>query len=203
MKKISTLCIAAAIFALCSVTNDAKAQNTQGQVVVSAGMGWGLLPAFFNALSDDVKVVYPINAMVDYGLTDNFSVGGAYTYSSFAYNQDWSYTFTDGNGVQQTAVEKVDIKAVRQNVGIRPLIHFGQDEDLDLFTGARVGFTTWKYTDNSTQSVADESDIRSSTVSFQALFGVRTYFNEVLGAHFEVGIGTAPYFIAGGLSARF
>ncbi len=52
-------------------------------------------------------------------------------------------------------------------------------------------------------SAGASTDIPTGVATVQALFGVRTYFTEVIGANFEIGIGNAPYFVAGGLSFEF
>lgn len=137
--------------------------------------------------------------MVDVGVIDQFSLGAAYTYSDFSYAED--FTVTTGN---TTTTETVDFVVRRQNVGLRPLYHYSVDKaNMDGYVGGRVGYTFWNITDNSTQGNSTTVNIGNGNVSAQEVWGFRAYFVEFLGFNFEVGLGTAPYFIAGGLTARF
>ena len=204
MKKLLLCFIASGMLFSSSI----NAQREQNQVVVSAGMGYSigqaLLKAILNATleasgTNTVSSIPIINVMADYGITENFSLGVAYSFNKFS----WSDSIIDTSGV----ISSVDLSAARHNIGVRPLFHFGNNEKVDLYTGARLGTSIWALsgsaTDSQGNSTGASTDIPTGVVTVQALFGVRTYFTDVIGANFEVGIGNAPYFVAGGLSFKF
>ncbi len=203
MKKLLLCFIASGML----FSNSINAQREQNQVVVSAGMGYSIGQAIFKGIlnaieaggTNTVSSIPIINVMVDYGITENFSLGAAYSFNSFS----WSDSSIDPSGV----ITSVDLSAARHNIGLRPLFHFGNNEKVDLYTGARLGTSIWSLSGSATDSQGNDTgastDIPAGVVTVQALFGVRTYFTDVIGANFEVGIGNAPYFVAGGLSLKF
>lgn len=202
-RKIFTLLLAAAVF---MAANPAFSQKEQNQVVITAGVGYSLGLAALKALAntglrnndlEEIKSTPLINGMVDYGITDNFSIGAAYTFHKWT----WTDQYTDTSGVMTTG----KATAQRQNIAGRALFHFGNADNMDMYAGARLGTSLWKFTAESNDSQgnsASDFSVPSGVFSVQALFGVRAYFNEFIGANFEVGLGTAPYFIAGGISVK-
>lgn len=203
MKKIllSTLLLGGLLF-----SNQANAQRAQNEVVITAGLGYSvsmsLIKGAINtglkaADLNQIKAIPLINGMVDYGVNENFSIGGAYTFHQW----DWEDQYTDTLGV--TTMGHVNV--ARHNVGARGLFHFGSNDNIDMYAGARVGYSLWRIaTDGSNSNGESASDFTapSAVFSAQALFGARAYFNDFIGANVEIGLGTAPYFIAGGLSFR-
>lgn len=182
------------------------AQRQEGEVDITVGAGYSLgmnaLRGLINiALVESdlekVKSVPIINGMIDYGITENFSLGGAYSFHRWS----WNDRFTDTSGVTTSG----SATAMRHNIGARALFHFGENDDVDIYAGGRVGTSIWRfdasYSDSEGNSASDFS-VPNGIFSVQALFGVRAYFNEFVGANFEFGLGTAPYLIAGGLTFR-
>ena len=183
-----------------------NAQRQEGEVDVTVGVGYSLgmniLRTAINLalVESDLEKIQStpiINGMVDYGITENFSLGGAYSFHRWS----WDDRFTDTNGVTTTG----NAVAMRHNIGARALFHFGENENVDVYAGGRVGTSIWRfdaaYSDSEGNS-ASEFNVPNGILSVQALFGVRAYFNEVVGANFEFGLGTSPYLIAGGLTFR-
>lgn len=203
MKKLLLCFIASGMLFSSSI----NAQREANQVVVTAGVGYSLgMQVLKGALNtsltaaglEKIKGTPIINGMVDYGLTENFSLGGAYSFHKW----NWSDSYTDTAGVITTGSASIQ----RQNIAGRALFHFGNNEKVDLYAGARVGTSLWKITADGANSNGDSASdvaVPSGVFSVQALFGVRTYFTDVFGANFEFGIGSAPYFVAGGLSFKF
>lgn len=190
------------------LSSSINAQREQNHLVVSTGIGYSigqsLLKAILNTSltasgANKVSSIPIINVMADYGITENFSLGIAYSFNKFS----WSDSSTDTLGVTTL----VEASAARHNIGVRPLFHFGNNEKVDLYTGARIGSSIWAisggFTDSQGNSAGASTDVPTGVTTVQALFGVRTYFTEVIGANFEIGIGNAPYFVAGGLSFEF
>lgn len=189
-------------------SNAINAQREQNQIVVSTGLGYSIGQAILKGLlnttlevggTNTVKAIPIINVMADYGITENFSLGVAYSFNKFS----WSDSNIDTSGL----ITSVEASAARHNIGVRPLFHFGNNEKVDLYTGARLGTSIWKVSggvsDSQGNSAGASTSIPLGVMTVQALFGVRAYFTEVIGANFEIGIGNAPYFVAGGVSFKF
>ena len=204
-KKLITLSLAICAFAL---VNPTLAQREQNQMVITAGVGYSIGMAIIKgginlgltaASLGKASATPVINGMIDYGITENFSIGAAYSFNKFSWTD--SYTSTDTTGA--TIINAGTVDLARHNIGGRALFHFGSSETTDLYAGARLGTSIWKadYSCVSTSGESSASDFSmpAGIFSIQALFGVRTYFNDFIGANFEVGIGTSPYFIGGGL----
>jgi hypothetical protein len=203
MKKIMMFIVLALICQL----NPTKlvAQKSQNELVVTVGSGYSLSMAIVRGVINtslrasgfnEVKTIPIINAQLDYAVADNFSMGVAYSFHK------WSI---DETRMINDTLYNAQVGLSRQNIGFRPLFHFGSDESLDLYAGGRLGYSVWSgnyairnnYGDNRADAVRTPS-----TFTVQFLFGVRKYFNDFIGINFEVGLGTAPYFMAGGLSFK-
>lgn len=203
MKKIL---LAAIVFAGVLNSNTAQSQTAQGEVDITVGAGYSLgmdilkraLNASLQAADlNKIKGTPIINGMIDYGVTDNFSIGGAYSYHQWTWTDRW----TDTAGVQTSG----NVKLLRHNIGARGLFHFGNNENTDLYVGARLGTSIWQYSADASNTNGEQASDYSApggVFTAQALFGVRAYFSDFIGANFEFGIGTAPYMIAGGLVFR-
>lgn len=203
MKKILlTVLLAGGIIS----ANSANAQREQNEVVITGGVGYSLGMAIVKGAVNlglresnlnEIKGTPIINGMVDYGLTENFSLGGAYTFHQWS----WEDQYTDTLGVTTMG----NVSAARHNIGMRGLFHFGSNDKVDMYAGARIGYSLWRFkadASNSEGESASEFNAPAGIFTAQALFGARAYFNEIIGANIEIGLGTAPYFIAGGLSFR-
>ena len=202
--KIKSLLIATAF--LLVTTGSSVAQKAQGQSVFTAGTSFSLASLFINLVKDavnssstiTVKSIPAINAMYDYGIAESFSIGAAFSYQAWTV----SYSeYTDTLGVVRKGPFKD--RASRMNFGIRPLFHFGDNEDLDTYVGARLSFTQWSYKSDA------RNDLSSSTVfsganpiKFQALFGMRYFVAENVGLNMEIAIGPT-YYAMFGLNLRF
>ncbi|MDQ3108321.1 MAG: outer membrane beta-barrel protein [Bacteroidota bacterium] len=211
MKKTSFIAVALFIAAFATLNpTTANAQKAKGQVVVTGGVGYSLVGILLNAIQDgantsgDVKSTKTpvIFGSADYGITDRFSVGACYTYQGISVKYS-SYTTTDTAGNNVTIVGDFSDRLTRQSIGIRPLFHFGDSEDLDLFVGARFSYVFWNY--NSSRDNFDSSDLLSgfgSPIKPQFLLGMRYFFVPTVGFNAEFAIGPT-YFMAFGISARF
>jgi len=95
-------------------------------------------------------------------------------------------------------------RITRQSIGVRPLFHFGESENLDLYTGARFSYVWWNYKSDGRTDLSS-SDIFGgfgSPVKPQAIFGMRYNFMPALGFNAEFAIGST-YFMMVGINARF
>jgi hypothetical protein len=208
MKKVSLLTATAFAVNLSALTpGKAHAQKYQGQMNATAGASFSITGLFVNAVLATVdqaggvntSSIPGLNAMFDYGVSDRFSVGAAYYYQSFTTNFT---SYTDTSGTVQNGDFKLAL--IRQNAGARMLFHFGENENLDVYAGARVGFTFWSTKSDVPANSGldlDVSAIRSRMLP-QGIFGMRYYFTDNIGANVELAVGP-PYFMMIGLNARF
>ena len=205
MKKLLTL------LALVSASSLGFAQNQAGQSVVTLNVGYSIIGNLFtsslNALegaSDanaDVSSIPVIIGAFDYGLSDKFSIGifGGFQRSSGTFD----YTYTPFNDSVPTT-ESVTLSGSRTSIAIRPNFHYGNNDNLDLYSGVRVGFLMRNFTTNSTDDDFPSFDIFDGnrfTLGL-TLFGMRYYVTDNIGLGMEIGIGP-PYAVNGGVNFRF
>lgn len=210
MKK--SLYLAAALFALAFLAKpeQAAAQKYQGQAVVTGGAGYSVTGILLGFISDGLDATGTINSTktpviiggLDYGLSDRFSLGAVYTYQGVTVKYN-TYETTDVNGNIITVSGDFKDRLTRQSIGIRPLFHFGDNDDLDMYAGARFSYVFWNYNSDRTDvNVNDLFKLFGSPIKPQALFGMRYFVTENVGLGTEFAIG-ATYFISVGLHARF
>ncbi|MEL6721570.1 MAG: hypothetical protein AAFP82_22930, partial [Bacteroidota bacterium] len=115
------------------------------------------------------------------------------------------FAYTDGDG-QNNDIGNLDIDANRLNITLRTLFHYGNSDKIDMYSGFRLGVTSWGLDIDSSDPDVEE-DLKSSpfagivpTGQFIP-FALRAYLTENLGISFELGIG-APHAIALGVNYR-
>jgi hypothetical protein len=204
--------IAAAILMIIGVAmpNKAAAQKYQGQSVITGGVGFSVVGLFFGLVENALDATTNVNSTktpvllgaYDYGLSDRFSIGVGYTYQSLTIKYDGYYF----NGSQDSLVTgNFTDRLTRQNFGIRPMFHFGDNDDLDIYAGLRISMVRWNYSSSRPDLGAGwASDLLggASPVKAQALFGMRYFFTENIGFNTELAIGPS-YFAMVGINARF
>lgn len=214
MKKGSFI-FAVAIMLLAGIISpkQAAAQKYRGQSVVTGGVGFSFVGLLLGVIDNTVDAATDIRSTktpviigaYDYGVSDRFSVGVGYTYQGITMRYD-SYYKPNINGSGDTIVTgDFRDRLSRQNFGIRPLFHFGDNDDLDIYAGLRLSFVRWSYNTNRPDfdaSGATRLLSGASPVKAQALFGMRYFFTENLGFNTELAIGPS-YFAMVGLNARF
>jgi hypothetical protein len=211
MKKGSFI-IAVAVMLLAGVIapKQASAQKYQGQSVVTGGVGFSVVGLFLGLVDNALDAATDIRSTktpvllgaYDYGVSDRFSIGVGYTYQSLTLKYDGYYVNGDLDSLKQGSFTD---RLTRQNFGLRPMFHFGDNDDLDIYAGLRVSFVRWSYTSNRPDIAGNwASDILggASPVKAQALFGMRYFFTENLGFNTELAIGPS-YFAMIGINARF
>lgn len=174
----------------------ASAQTLAGESVISANGGFSLLGALFKLsnIDENVDASAPpaIQLSYDYALTDHLSLGGGLSYQRFKL----SYTDYGDN------MENFDARLSRFNIAIRGLVHYGGQENLDMYSGLRLGLTNW-----SADVGTDDPNFKppkTDGVTFGPqliLFGIRGYVAGNLGVNAELGVG-GPHFFSLGLQYR-
>lgn len=191
----------------CLMWTSSLAQNSQGQSVVSFNIGYSVVGNLLKSsleVFEDVKTssIPTLGLTYDYAITDLFSLGVAASYQSVS--AEFTDTYLDENSMTQTDFVKASF--ARMNFAIRPLIHYGGTDELDLYSGLRIGTVMWNSSYESSQDDFDFEDadlFNGSRVSVGlVLFGMRYFFTDNIGINFDVQIG-APYIMSGGISAKF
>ena len=211
MKKVPVFAVIALITAFSTINpGTAHAQKAKGQFVGTAGAGYSIVGLFMGVIQDGINATDNVKSTktpviwgtADYGLTDRFSVGACYTYQGITAKYN-SYTTTDSAGNNITMIGDFTDRITRQSIGIRPLFHFGDSDDLDVYVGARFSYVFWNYKSDRTDiSATDVLSGFGSPIKPQFVFGTRYFFIPQVGFNAEIAIGPT-YFMAFGISGRF
>lgn len=141
-----------------------------------------------------------IQANYDYALTNRFSIGLAYSNQGFSENNS-AYSMM---GVDSIPVPQQDYDAAiqRNNLAVRLLWHYVQNEHWDIYAGLRYGvtFTTSKYVFPTANT--DFKETETDFTSIQFALGWRYYINDQVGLSVEAALGK-PHFLSVGANYRF
>ncbi|MFC5623713.1 outer membrane beta-barrel protein [Algoriphagus winogradskyi] len=164
MKKI-ILSTIAFLFAV-TVINEVQAQQfQQGQMDLNIGVG--LVPTFGTG---DVGI--PLSASLDYGITDQISIGGYLGYAGSNDNIPFlgkiSYTYLI--------------------FGARGAYHFELTEKLDTYAGLLLGYNVASVSIENSSPGMPEPDAAGG-FTYSVFGGARYHFNEKIGAFGEIGYG--------------
>jgi len=200
MRPFSCILVSTVIFSL--PIQNTSGQKAKGEAILTAGAGlsiWNMYSGVAN-LSDSLLAssTPTFNATYDYGLTKNFSIGAAVGYNSFSFSNP-HYSYINARGV--IIYETISVKYSRVNVAVRPLYHWGKNENFEWHAGMRLGYSFWTAQLNTTDPFYKDEYERQNLYSAQVLIGSRAYFTEFLAITFDVGIGT-PYFSSLGISLK-
>lgn len=180
-------------------SNEIKAQSLTNESVLGVNMGLSLAGVLFNLaeLEDDIEASNKpaIQLTYDYAITDAISIGAAGSY------QRYVLSYTNYNGVED---QDFDVKVGRTNIAARALFHYGGNEEIDLYSGIRLGLTNWSV-DVGASNIPDYVPPQSAGIFFAPqliAFGIRGYFTPNFGVNAELSIG-APHYFSMGVSYRF
>ncbi|MFT5723101.1 MAG: opacity protein-like surface antigen [Bacteroidia bacterium] len=213
MKKLLKVIVFAVALLSYTMSN---AQGSQGESVLTLHAGFsvtgGLIKAVFN---DDIFLdsngvsqtgtssVSGGPAIVlgyDFGLSDRWSIGAILTNQSW--KGDGSNSFINSSGNVQDEV--VTFKLNRSNFSLTPKIHYGNGDNVDLYSGVRIGYVFWggsiESADPDYNGLGDFDGIGRVNIGLTA-FGGRFYFNDHFGASFELNLG-APNILGLGLNYK-
>ncbi|WP_291722274.1 porin family protein [Bernardetia sp.] len=161
MRKLFVSSILSLLFVF--TLSSAQAQYEQGQLDVNLGVG--LLPTFFG--SGTSQAIPPVGLSVEYGVTDNISVGGYAAYASTKIDgfDDWGYNYTI--------------------LGARGAYHFNvNNERFDPYVGALLGYNIVSFTGDD-----DFTGATASGFAWSGFLGARYRFTDNIGVFGELGYG--------------
>lgn len=152
-----------------------------------------------------------IQIAYDYALKNWISIGGAASYNSLQMEfTNLNYTGSDGERITGNG----GFRAGRTSFNMRTLFHYGNTGRIDMYSGVRLGLSVWRAKsignlqgeniDGQIKNI-NLTGLRGTGVLPQfalTVFGLRGYFNDNLGAGFEINAGS-PYVISAGLNYRF
>lgn len=207
MKKIFTLIAAVALF------NGVQAQDARavpkGKNSVNIYYGYNVFTDIFkNAVNDNstnvkFKSLGPIGIVYEHMMTDAVGLGVEGGYTKISLSGTYPDTYYDANGNLQTGNydEKLDFTTVRAMVRLN--IHFVKDENFDCYFLTSAGYRNTKvtYETNNPNYKGDFKFNFPINFGLKPGLGVRYFFNNAIGLHGEIAIGT-PIACAG-LSFRF
>lgn len=201
MKKVMFLFVISVLF-ICASTDNVIAQKAEGQVVISAGVGYWMHSTSTPRLGlFQEKYIYSepvLNGMIDYGIADFFSMGVAVSHQKMSIEWENRHYYVDTIWKMEDVTEEL----TRLNIGIRPLIHFIKHDNIGMYAGLRMSYSLWTYDHDSTDPEWNDDNLERTRMNIQLLFGLRAYFSDVIGMHMEIGMGGAPYVAAMGLSFK-
>jgi len=200
MKKVSRYILSAVLLILSN--SEVYSQREKGEAILTATVGlsiWNLYAGAANVSDSLIATSTPtINAMYDYGITKEFSIGAAIGYNSFSFTNP-NYSYINSGGV--IVNESISVKYTRVNLAVRPLYHWGKREEFEWHAGIRLSYSFWTAELQTTDPYYNDEYYRANLYGAQAVFGSRAYFSEFVAVTFDVGIGS-PYFASIGLSLK-
>ncbi|MFK7951083.1 MAG: hypothetical protein AB8G11_26115 [Saprospiraceae bacterium] len=125
-----------------------------------------------------------IQLTYDFALSNKFSVGVAYSYQRFILDVP-QYIYSDSK---------------RNNIAIRFLWHYVQNERLDMYTAARIGMTFWNESFDYDYDPLDTVEKRR-LLAPQVALGTRYYITQNIGLGIEAALG-APHYFSFGVNYR-
>lgn len=210
MKNKLILSLLVACAALFSTT--ANAQQDEGEQVFTLNAGFSVTGGIIKAVfTDEITVDSNGNfvsaesavkggpAIVfgyDFGLSERWSIGAILTTQSWSGDYNNSFINNDGNWED----EVIDFKLRRSNFSICPKIHYGNGDNIDLYSGARIGYVFWGSkieSDDPAFTLLDDFASGGRLNFGLTAFGGRFYLNDNLGVNFELNLG-APYLFGAG-----
>jgi hypothetical protein len=158
-------------------------------------------------INNDTLLIYSVRnsraalqTTYDYALNNRFSVGIAYSNQGFSENNSaYYYESFDSVGVPQ---RDYTTKINRNNIAIRFLWHYVQNEHFDIYAGLRYGVTVTNYKYDFFNLNTDLKITESDWTSIQLALGWRYYITENIALSAEAALGK-PHYLSVGANYRF
>lgn len=180
----------------------AQSPVMKGNILIDAGIGWPTGNVIFsdegNGAWDNYSRTggpFAFGGRLEYMVADGFSIGldGNYVTTGYSYDiTDTAQVFdpNTGNYSDSSYTENFGLTTKRMRVMLRMNKHIVQNDLVDAYIGAGVGY---RYVNRKLEGIDDEQDGALIPVAFRLAFGARFFFTENIGAHVELGAwGGAP-----------
>lgn len=178
-------------------------EHSQHKVSITGNVGISLVGSLIDLSDLDVEARYTTKVLpagqlgADFFVTHWLSMGiaGSYQYMQINYTD-----YGENNIDFSTNIDRI-------NVAFRPLFHYLNKGNINMYSGLRLGMTYWDISTTETVENYEPADYLSfsSGALFApqlVAFGIRGYFTDFLGANLEFAVG-APHYVSGGISLRF
>ena len=154
--------------------------------------------AFGGTTSADVIGGPAIGVGFDFGLSRRWSIGVLASTQGWAGELGYSY-FDDNDNLVD---ENISMSLRRSSVNLTPKIHYGNGDNIDLYSGVRLGYLFWNGSVESSDPDFDEVDVNFvSRPTFSLIaFGGRFYMTDNIAVNFELAMGS-PYLF--GIGANY
>ena len=185
----------------------------KGSILVDGGIGWPTGNILYNTVSDGQEN-YKVNGgqfayggRVEYMLADDFGIALDGNFVKTGYNFDRVDTISVYDPVSMTYSDSIssnnyDYTAKKTRIMVRLNKHIVQNDNVDAYIGAGVGYRSVSRVSSTNDVVDAEQEEALIPVSFRLAFGARFFFTDNIGAHIELGAwGGSP--IQLGLSFKF
>lgn len=162
MRKITIVLM----MALLAAFGNANAQYEKGNIDVNVGFGLG------STIGAGKTQLPPLSLSVDYGYSDQISIGGYLGYTSSKdefpiLNYSWKFSYLI--------------------IGVRGAYHLDLVENLDTYAGVMLGYNIASAKFEGSLSGIPEPKVGG--IAYSGFAGARYHFNEKLGVFGELGYG--------------
>jgi len=189
-----------------------RSNAAESPVTFTLGTGASLTGGTFRGTTFLIKTIYPkletfhtpaFQGTIDYNVNQRFSFGLAY---SRQINQITGVDI-DTKGFDL----RIDLNAVKSNVALKCLVHYGLKLDkVSFYSGLRLNYTNTKVTLDTEGDLSDILDYLDTLVNlandnfYPALvpIGMRVWFTDNIGGYIEGQIGS-PHFASAGVAFQF
>jgi len=183
--------------------------DRQGETMISANAGLSIASLFIQGLlefdSDVEANSTPVfNLTGEYRVFQDLGVGVGLGISGtlqdiYADVQDHTYT----NNVGARVTEDFELDVYRWQVALVPRLYYGEFDDLDLYSGLRLGIENLSASTTSGDSnVYSELDLGPTFSYAVTVFGFRYYLVDKFGLNADLNLGS-PYVCSFGVQIRF
>ncbi len=180
-----------------------QAQTEKGQIAISAEMGASLLALEWEIATELELFKAPpaFQGNIDYALLDVISIGGAFGYQKIS-TIERGHVYINTLGQYKT--EDVIVSTTRMNFAYRVLFHYVRSENLDIYSGVRMGLSYYQYSNSSNDLNYSKGSGSFNEFAFAPQIiglGLRMYVYKDLAVTTELAIGY-PSFFSFGLTYR-
>ena len=150
------------------------------------------------------KASFPsVQFAYDFGVEKYLSIGIAASYEDIGIEVTGNEYFDEMGNLQ---IENFRASYTRFSVALRPLLHYANNDKLDMYSGLRIQYFNGKFNEDSGDTSIDEDYLgfnsRNKVGVAITVFGIRYFFIDNLGLGWEFNIGR-PYVTNLNLNIRF